>query len=96
MELLHPSHHAFPRYMHIAEPESELMSHKALEAKRDSGMGGRIADRLALTTDARLDALEQRAVLGSYTKSSYPRLKNRLLADPGTPGFSGHGAGYAP
>jgi hypothetical protein len=61
MELLHPSQHVFPMYMHIAEPESDIYDSAGPQATRDNGMGGRIANNLAASTNERIAALETRA-----------------------------------
>ena len=61
MELFHPTRHAFPRFMHIAEPESDMINVAALEAKRNHGIGGRITNKMTEMMDERLEEMEKRA-----------------------------------
>ena len=61
MELFHPTRHAFPRFMHIAEPESDMINVAALEAKRNHGIGGRITNKMTEMMDERLEEIEKRA-----------------------------------
>jgi hypothetical protein len=74
MELLHPSMHSFPKYMHIAEPESDMINVSQIRTERDNGMSGRIANRLVKEVDERISVLEQHsnqrsAVLEQQVKS---------------------------
>lgn len=63
MELFHPTRHEFPLFMHLAEHESDMINVKLLEAKRNIGMGGHIADKLIAVTDAGIKkALDDRAL----------------------------------
>jgi hypothetical protein len=49
-----PDHHTFPRYMHIAEPETTMTDVASIRAERDTGMTGRIAERVVGEVDEKI------------------------------------------
>eukprot|EP01052_Picozoa_sp_SAG31_P037103 SAG31_NODE_4737_length_2991_cov_1.986169_1_plen_802_part_00 len=60
MEQLWPRLHTFPKFMHIAMPQSDVVDLETVKRARDQGMGGRISERLSEQFDARISALDKK------------------------------------
>jgi hypothetical protein len=55
MEMLHPTMHAFPRYLHVAAAETRMMDVASIRAERDTGMTGRIVERVIREVDEKIN-----------------------------------------
>ena len=80
MELLHPNLHDYPRYMHVAEPETTMTDIGSIQIERDKGITGRIAERVVSEVDEKLLRLND---LHMQRMASLEASQRKLQSDVG-------------